>query len=370
LRRVKRLVVALALLIAGPAGAQTAPLQMTASKPKAGHIALALTGPPAAQVDVREGSRPVAIVTLDAQGRGRVADAGTWNCRARHRTFTATSATLEATATTTTPSCTHRYAVTVRPRHPRSDRRVRVRARDRFQLVRPRVCVDRHCHRGTLRTRLEAGRYRIHVADRTLRPLRVRPPKHVRLLATGDSTIQIVDSFLEQQLPRDRVRSDAKISSGLSKPQFFDWPQHARSQVASFHPDVTLLSIGVNDGYPFGSVACCGKAWRRRYASVVVRMTRTYARTGQVFWCLQPAPRPANFRRVLAAVNAGLRIAARRDERVRLVDLSRRFTPGFHFRQYVDGVSVRADDGIHFNVSGARMAARFMIRRMARSGAL
>ena len=58
---------------------------------------------------------------------------------------------------------------------------------------------------------------------RTRAPRRpgVRAHGRLRLLATGDSMIQIVDSLLKQRLERRRatsVRSDARISTGISKP--------------------------------------------------------------------------------------------------------------------------------------------------------
>jgi lysophospholipase L1-like esterase len=373
---VKRLVVVLTLAAAGTAAARSAPLEMTVSKTR-GHIALALQGPAGAQVDVSEGARPVAHVVLDAHGAASVPDAGTWSCRRRHRRFTAVGTAIEAVTSTTTPSCAHRYAVSVRPRHPRARQHIRISARDRFHLQpRPRVCVQRRCRRGALRTTLDRGRYRVRVAGRATKRLRVRRPHHLRLLATGDSMIQIVDGFLGQQLAGRPVsmRSDARISSGLSKPDFFDWPAHARKQVRTYHPDVTVVFIGANDGYAIDGVPCCGRPWRRRYARVVVHLSRTYERSGRVYWTLLAAPRPADYRRAFAAVNGALRIAARRHRSIRLIDLPRTFTPGFTFRQSIPWngtrVSVRADDGIHFNYAGASIAASLMIRRMARTGAL
>jgi lysophospholipase L1-like esterase len=374
---------ALLLALAVPATAGAQGLQMSASIDHPGRIDLALQGPPAAQVSVTEGARDVATVTLDATGAGTVRRAGDWLCRRRRRSFDATGDGLTATTAVTTPSCAHRYRLAARPRTPRAGHRVRVRITDSFRLgdVHPLVCAHgpahaRVCARAPARLKLpRSGRWRLRVKHHTLRTVRVRPPKHVRLLATGDSMIQIIDSFLEQRLAprRAHVRSDAHISSGLSKPFFFDWPHHARAQTASYRPDVTIMFIGANDGFPFGDTPCCGRAWRHRYAHIARGMMRTYERTGVVYWCLLPAPRDGNFRRVFVAVNRALHIAQRHTD-ARLLDLPKTFTPGYRFRQTITWhgrtVSVRQDDGVHLNTTGASIAATLMIRRMARDGVL
>lgn len=200
-----------------------------------------------------------------------------------------------------------------------------------------------------------------------------------RVLATGDSMIQIVDGFLKDRLAPKHVsvRSDARISTGLSKPSLLNWPAHARRQVASHHPDITIMFIGANDGFNFGSVACCGRAWQKRYAKVASGMMRTYAQdgAGTVYWCLLPAPRGANFRRVFVAVNAALHRAVKRHPgTAQLIDLPKTFTPGYRFRQSISfggrTQSVRQEDGVHLNAAGASIAATLMIRRMARGGVL
>ena len=70
--------------------------------------------------------------------------------------------------------------------------------------------------------------------------------------------IQIVDSFLRQSAPgRARLRSDARVSTGLSKPSLLDWHAHAR-QVAGIRPDAVVMFLGANDGFPMAGADCCG----------------------------------------------------------------------------------------------------------------
>jgi len=217
--------------------------------------------------------------------------------------------------------------------------------------------------------------------------LRVRGPRRpafvragrLKLLATGDSMIQIIDGFLKQRLERrrsTRVRSDARISTGLSKPFMLDWVKKAREQARSVHPDVTVVFIGANDGFPMktrtgASVPCCAAAWVREYARRVESMMRSYRRKGRsyVYWMTLPTPRRGDFARIYRAVNKAIKRAAGRVGRgVRVIDLVKVFTPGGRFRQVVRfrgrRVDARQADGVHLSTAGASIAATLLIDRL------
>ena len=49
---------------------------------------------------------------------------------------------------------------------------------------------------------------------------------------------------------RDRGRRDEvdyKVSSGLARPDFFDWPAHLRRQLPAVDPDIVVVTFGGND---------------------------------------------------------------------------------------------------------------------------
>src|SRR5436190_15301742 len=165
-----------------------------------------------------------------------------------------------------------------------------------------------------------------------------------RVLATGDSMIQIFDGFLKKQLrPKHfRVRSDAHISSGISKPSQLDWVKHARSTAHRYRATATVVFIGANDGFPLRWHGkrrdCCSRPWRLAYARRVRAMMRSYKRgmAAPVYWLTLPAARPHAFNRVFRAVNAALRLAARSEgDPVRLIDMAAVFTPSGHFQQTI-----------------------------------
>lgn len=198
----------------------------------------------------------------------------------------------------------------------------------------------------------------------------------LKVLVTGDSMAQIFDHYMADGLGgAAAVRSEAHISTGLSKPSMLDWVANSRGQAARVRPDVTVVFIGANDGFPMptpsGATApCCDGAWVGEYARRAAQMMRAYRRggAGRVYWLTLPAPRGGNFRTVFGPVNAALRRAAKRVRGVRIVPIDRIFTPGFVYRDTLlwggRNVAVRQGDGVHLNNAGASIAAHKTIARM------
>lgn len=211
-----------------------------------------------------------------------------------------------------------------------------------------------------------------------------RPPftrlHRLRLLATGDSMIQIIDGYLQQRLDRRRgttVRSDAHIGTGISKPRQLDWVRKAGGQSSGFKPDVTVIFLGANDGFPLDGTQCCGTAWGAAYARRVEAMMRSYLRGGRsyVYWLTLPTPKRASFVPIYSRVNAAIeRAAGRVGGGVRVIDIARVFTPGGRFRQSITfrgrTIDARQPDGVHLSTAGAAVAATLVIDRLRADHAL
>jgi lysophospholipase L1-like esterase len=383
------------LLLVPAAGAGAAPLSLDASLGATGWIDLEVTGRPGTTVTVtEEEGEHVTDVALSGE-RAERRRAAAWRCDRPLRRFVATApadggGTETATAQVRTPGCEERLAVRLRPFVPRAGGRVLVRVRDHWALggLTARVCLAGRCRgaeiprgRATVNVRLRArgrGMRRLTAlapwGQRLERVVEIRRGP-LRLLATGDSMIQIVDSQLQRRLrPRGvRVSSDARISTGISKPAMLDWVALARRQARARRPNVTVMLIGANDGFAIGDVDCCDEEWRRRYAARVRRMVASYRRGGaaRVYWLTLPAPRSASFARVFRAINAALRLAEPAlHGSGRIIDLGRVFTPRGRFRASIGGRVVRQADGVHLNVRGAAIAAGLVIRQMRRDGVL
>ncbi|MGH2919792.1 MAG: GDSL-type esterase/lipase family protein [Solirubrobacteraceae bacterium] len=233
----------------------------------------------------------------------------------------------------------------------------------------PAACTQRFPVAGELALKTRSSR----------RPLFARLGR-LRLLATGDSMIQIVDGYLARKLERrrkTRVRSEAHISTGISNPKRLNWVTRARRQASGTKPDVTVMFIGANDGFNMGSAVCCNAPWVAEYARRVQSMMRSYRRGGRslVYWLTLPAPSKPNFAKVFSPVNEAIRRAGKRfDSGVRVIDLAKVFTPGGVFRKTMvfrgRRVTVRQGDGVHLSTAGASIAATLIIERLRADRAL
>jgi lysophospholipase L1-like esterase len=382
------------------------PLTLSAIPSPVGYVAATISGPPGTSVQLSEqvagAENPISVVALPASGTATVPRALTWLCGRRVRSLVAATlppaAPAATTTTVTTPSCSRRLVAAV-SRRARVGGTITIRLRDRWGIggLPLSICVTPPGGRRSCRTRqLTQGQRRRVVHVDASRPGGWRtsvetrygykksaivwashPGGRIRLLAAGDSEMQILDGFLAGDLARYRVdvTSDARISTGLTNPSFFNWPGHAAQQAASLRPDVTVFFIGANDGFAVagshGRVSCCSPAWSAGYANLVSEMMRIYLRgnAGRVYWFVLPAPRPANFQSVFNAVNAGIRAAAKRfPGRVALIDANAFFTPGNRYRDYMvyggHGFVIHESDGIHLSTASDAIDATIVTHRL------
>jgi lysophospholipase L1-like esterase len=404
--------VALALpaLAAAPAGrAQDAPLTITTTLSRPGYVGVTIAGPPGAGVQLGEElpsgtTTPLQFITLDPSGAAtQIPEALSWRCDRTQRTLVASTlppaAPQEQTVTVTTPSCAKRLAARFR-RAATVGATASIVLVDRWRVggLPLAICVappgaGARCRRWQLHpgqsrrvVRIPVprpGGWRLTVS--TTYGYRRRalvwvshPGGRLRLLAVGDSEMQILDGDIAQDLAADgvQVTSDARISTGLTKPFMFNWEAHAGQQAASVRPDMTVMFIGANDGFsvagPGGQqVGCCGAAWSAGYANLVAEMMRSYLRgnAGRVYWFVLPAPRPGNFQSLFDAVNAGIRAAAGRfPGRVALIDANAFFTPHNQYRDYMSyrgrGFTIHESDGIHLSAAADQVAAALLVRQL------
>jgi lysophospholipase L1-like esterase len=384
--------------LAAPASAQA--LTLSADQPETGWIRLVAGGADASSVTLAEQlgaeQQPIAEVR-PAGGKVVVRHAAIWRCDRYLRHFVATEALPDGSARTATPSCRNRLALSASAS---KGRRITVRVSDRWGVgdVPARACAAAPgrtlaCHS----VQIPRGRKRALLSYRARTPglwsvslqtawgqsatdgVYIRPARPLRLLATGDSMIEYVDVALKDRLAGRgvKVRSDARVSTGLSKPFLLDWPRLAKHQAASVRPDVSVVFVGANDGFPFGKARCCGNGWIDAYASRAQRMMDAYSRGGRglVYWLTLPAPRPAEWRPVYPAVNRALkRAAAGLGGRVRILDLAKVFTPGNRFRSTImwhgRSETVRQGDGIHLSPAGASIAELLIERALRQDGVI
>jgi hypothetical protein len=392
-------------LAPGPSGgtAEGEPLAISATS-KEGCIQLSVRGASATSISISEllpgASTPIANLPTQS-GDASLLNGVPWRCDRLTRTFQATETLPDgseqsASTSVTTPSCATRLRASLPPTRLHLGYPATVELTDRWGLggLRVRACLGsiRKCPVATLKPgqgitllRLRAssaGHPLLQVSDpyQTIRlKLRVLPSRPV-LLATGDSEMQVLDDDLASDLSGSggaRVISDARQSTAISSPFFFDWPRHAVGQVGGDRPDIVAMFLGGNEGFRLGSAECCDARWSHEYANRVAGMMRVYRQDGaaSVYWFLIPTPSKEPFVRVMKAVNRGIiSAAARFPQGVHVFDLRPVFSPGGRYINSLtlDGrtITVHEADGFHLSESADPFVARMFIERLRHDGVL
>jgi len=382
--------VAATLAGAGAAQAQAPPLALTAEATETGWVTVHVAGAPGTRVTLAEAGQPLRAVTVRADGTALVQHLSPWRCDATTRTITAAGGGATAAATVATPPCTDRFTLWA-PRTARAGRAATVRVTDRWRVggTKTVVCLrmrgrDVGCASATPGARsrelrlwpVRSGAATITLTAPSTPPqsvaLRVRAREgSLRVLAAGDSMMQVLDTTLGDRLPGADLHSDAHVSTGITKPALLNWPAQARRLARAQRPDATVVFLGANDGFGLpkpggGQEPCCSQAWVDAYAARARSMMAAYSRAGagRVYWLTLPVPRRAAFAQIFTAVNQALRRAAQPyPATVRIVDLVPAISPGGRFRQ-----ALRQADGVHLTPAGDRVAASLVVRAMRRDG--
>ena len=325
-------------------------------------------------------------------------DAASWSCQRRSRQFQAVAelpggAVIAGTMGVRTPSCARRFDVQVTRRVAvGATARIRILDRWRIGAVHPRLCVTppagpRSCRTIAFAPAVAIATHRLRMTrpgrwhvDLRIRGFHVRSSVTAgggrlarvkalpRLLATGDSTMQSVDSFLEDELAGTfAVRSDVRLGVGISRSPF--WPKLAITQTRRQRQSVTVMSVGAAiDGFPMTTpggqqVACCERPWIDEYARRTRSIMQTYSRQARarVYWLTVVAPRRPDFARVASAINVAFLLAAAPLRSVSVIRTDLIFSPNGYqdtIRYRGRDIAVREPDGIHLNTSGTAIVAK------------
>jgi len=193
----------------------------------------------------------------------------------------------------------------------------------------------------------------------------------LRLYIIGDSMAQVFGSSLENLAEDTRfikAKLDYKVSSGLSRPDFFDWPQRMIDQIVEFDPDATAVLFGANDGQDVmykGKVLKVGsKAWQEVYATRVGKAMDILTRGGRrAYWVGNPIMRDPGYRERISMMDHIYEAEAKKHPGVFYIPTWALFTnEKGSYAEYLpdangDPVLMRASDGIHLTRAGGdRMA--------------
>ncbi len=199
----------------------------------------------------------------------------------------------------------------------------------------------------------------------------------LRVLVTGDS----LSTYVGQQLTS--LTDDAGLvtvslvdrnGTGLTNPSFFNWQKAARTDMAKRDPDVVIMIIGGNDGWPMDTpagrrVQVGTDQWVEEYARRTAAVMRTFQDGGrEVYWSGPPTARAAKWDTLYRKINRADAAAAAALPGATYVDLYEGTAVEGDYAEYVpDGgkqVKARQPDGIHWTFTGAKLPARLLIEQL------
>jgi uncharacterized protein len=211
------------------------------------------------------------------------------------------------------------------------------------------------------------------------------PQRRARLWIAGDSLVvtpgeSIVRAAEDTGTIHSVAPVDGRISTGLARPDVFDWYRHIRRELERRRPDIVVLGFGGNDdhdlisGVPEGvSAGSFGSAswsaeYRRRVEAVMDLVTR---RARLLVWIGLPLTDDDDQTQRFEAINGIVHEAAReRPGRVEFVDTYTMFAgPDGVYSDYLTDdrgalVRVRGDDGVHFERPGGDLIAEAVLARL------
>ncbi len=147
----------------------------------------------------------------------------------------------------------------------------------------------------------------------------------------------------------------SKVSSGLSTPDFWDWPEHGTEEMFKLDPEVAVFIVGANDTMIIGEDAA---EWRPQYEKAVEEMMSVLIGENRtVYWVGAPVLEDDDSLHVAQLNQVFQEVAARHPEVVYIDAYGLFATPeGEYTDSLTDGegdtILVRADDGVHFTPEG------------------
>ena len=205
------------------------------------------------------------------------------------------------------------------------------------------------------------------------------PQHQARLWVGGDSLSELPgQSIITQALATQAIGQlrpvDTHVSTGLARPEGFNWPSYLGQVMLKFDPDIMVLTLGSNDDQTLtgaGGGAKLGTPewqaeYRRRVGGLMDEVTK-----GKVtlFWIGIPQMRNVpRYETRYKMINTIVREeAAKRPGKVYYLDTATLLAgPDGGYSDYVtriDGsvVKVRSADGIHFERAGADRIANAVL---------
>ncbi len=205
------------------------------------------------------------------------------------------------------------------------------------------------------------------------------PSNKAKVYIVGDSDAGTFGPYLQRLVDGTEVAEtelNYKVSSGLARPDFYNWPEELAQAIPEVDPDIVVATFGGNDSqglsafqdelqFVVGDPLDNEVEWTEEYskrAGDVMDLLLEDDRT--VIWVGIPNDDNPDVTAKLAIQDRAAKAAAEARPDVIFIDTWARFSGrDGNWAEFVidprdgEGKDVRADDGFHLNVNGAEILA-------------
>jgi uncharacterized protein len=197
----------------------------------------------------------------------------------------------------------------------------------------------------------------------------------LRVVVIGDSLATGLGVYLERVMKPSlvRVSRQGRISTGLARPDYFDWPAALTEIVNRFRPDLIVVILGENDNQALRDTAGREETpvgtfdWPEAYGERVEDFMRLATSKGaRVVWAGLPIVSDQGRWSIVERQNQVFESAADVVDDVAYLDTWQMFAApdgGYTAFHREDGTVelVRESDGLHFNATGYELLARAVL---------
>lgn len=205
-------------------------------------------------------------------------------------------------------------------------------------------------------------------------------PGHSLLVAGDSLSIYLADALrpLLAGRPGTSFHAKGKISSGLARPDFFDWERAMTEAATASRPDVVCIMIATNDNQtltrPDGKKVAFGRpGWETEYARRVrklVELARLGNPKARIYWVGAPVMADARLNADVTAINAVIAKEIAALPGCRFVDVRRTLADADG--RYAKNLpapggprTIRTPDGVHLTAYGAKLLAHAALASMS-----
>jgi lysophospholipase L1-like esterase len=204
----------------------------------------------------------------------------------------------------------------------------------------------------------------------------------LRVLIVGDSIGLDIGGPLQSDLAGTGVVNaalDGRVSTGLTRPDYFNWPAELTADIKSTQPQVVVVMIGANDAQDFlgpPDVPYTSPQWNTLYAQRVAQFMQVAGSGGAtVVWVGMPPMQDAGLNAQMSDVNAVVQHQATlAHPAVTFVSTDKSLgTAQGGYTAFVTNaagqiVNVRTPDGTHLTPGGGQVVAQQVIGELQSLG--